>query len=68
MFGIQRPSSSYRAGSNLKYKNDNTNPSMSKNITNIIDDDIYNSNKFIFYDDNKKFTSQMEIYIRLNNY
>ena len=31
-------------------------------------DSIYESNKFIFYDNKKKFTSKLEIYILLTNY
>ena len=66
MFGLQRPRASYKINTTLK--SDSVNISASKNISNVIDEDIYKSDKFIFYDDNKKFTSQIEIYIRLNNH
>ena len=67
MFGIRGSNVSYKKNLNLA-KNQNG----AGNLSNIsfLDDqeDIYKSEKFIFYDDKKKFTNQIEIYVSINNY
>ena len=68
MFGIRRSNVSYKRNS------DGTANANIENTENIIptteeeQEDIYKSTKFIFYDDKKKFTNQLEIYISLTNY
>ena len=67
MFGIRRSNVSYkRSSDNLRNDDiienaENLNPMEEQ-------EDIYKNKKFIFYDDQKKFTNQIEIYIYLTNY
>ena len=66
MFGIRRSNVSYKPSSD-NLENDII--ENSENLNHIEEEeDIYKNKKFIFYDDNKKFTNQIEIYISLTNY
>ena len=68
MFGIRRSNVSYKRNSDVTA---NANIENTENIipnTEEEQEDIYKSTKFIFYDDKKKFTNQLEIYISLTNY
>lgn len=67
MFGIRRSNVSYsRNTESIR------NTILSENQDNLESieeqEDIYKNAKFIFYDDKKQFTNQMEIYIYLANY
>ena len=68
MFGIRRSNVSY----NIKKENINSpniiNSTGNNDYSEEVQEDIYKSTKFIFYDDKKKFTNQIEIYISLTNY
>ena len=70
MFGIRRSNVSYK-----RNQDSIRNTLISNNQENIDkieeeddQEDIYKSAKFIFYDDNKQFINQIEIYISLVNY
>lgn len=67
MFGIRSSNVSYIRKPDLIKKNN-----LTENLVNIDaeeeKEDIYKSSKFIFYDDKKKFTNQMEIYLSISNF
>ncbi len=67
MFGIRRSNVSYNRNSESI-----RNTLLSENPMNLEpieeQEDIYKNAKFIFYDDKKQFTNQIEIYICLANY
>ena len=70
MFGIRRSNVSYNINPDaIKSSNIIENTENINYTENVQDqEDIYKSTKFIFYDDKKKFTNQIEIYISLTNY
>ena len=69
MFGVRRSNVSYKRKSDVRESNIST-----ANLANfeVIGEDeeenIYKNAKFIFYDDENKFTNQLEIYISLTNF
>ena len=65
MFGVRRSNVSYKRKTDVRESNIS---SFENNNINEEQEDIYKSSKFIFYDDKKKFTNQLEIYILLKNY
>ena len=71
MFGIRRSNVSYKRNQDsIRNTLISNNQENTDKIEEEEDDqeDIYKSAKFIFYDDNKQFINQIEIYISLVNY
>ena len=61
MFGKKNPNIDLNNNNEISTKNIDINPQSEQ-------DNIYGSNKFIFYDFKNKFTSKLEIYISITNY
>jgi hypothetical protein len=61
MFGKKNPNIDLNNNNEISTKNIDINPQNEQ-------DNIYGSNKFIFYDFKNKFTSKLEIYISITNY
>ena len=69
MFGIRRSNVSYKRNvDSIRNNLISENPKNADLIGEDEEEDIYKSAKFIFYDDKKQFTNQIEIYISLTNY
>ena len=68
MFGIRRSNVSYNINSDVIKPSNIIENTENINYLEKVEEDIYKSTKFIFYDDKKKFTNQIEIYISLTNY
>ena len=69
MFGVRRSNVSYKRKTDARESNISTaNLGNFELIGEDEEENIYKNEKFIFYDDQNKFTNQLEIYISLTNY
>ena len=69
MFGVRRSNVSYKRKSDVRESNiSTTNLGNFEVIGEDEEENIYKNEKFIFYDDQNKFTNQLEIYISLTNF
>ena len=69
MFGVRRSNVSYKRKTDARESNiSTTNIGNFEVIGEDEEENIYKNAKFIFYDDQNKFTNQLEIYISLTNF
>jgi len=68
MFGVRRSNVSYKRKTDARESDISTTNIGNFEIIGEEEENIYKNAKFIFYDDQNKFTNQLEIYISLTNY